>query len=1172
MTTSVFSGSDFKLESVTQIALATIRVRYTNNPEAVNPSGAHDALNPALYTITGALPLVVTVAHTVAGDAQAIDLTLSAPLIAGTWLLSCGGIQMVSTRPLQSPTAMAFYAIYMVGTATVANGALSDTSATVIRKHLNPYFKGLIWNALIAALAVSDDINWDNARLAFNQLFKSSASGIYLDRKCADDGLTRPPNIGMPDDLYRQYAIKTTTSKLTQESLLEVLEVFYGSDALRAYAETELTSPFALVDRDTLDLLLDERQVVTVQFTDKDFVLTSAASAREVAAAITRGCARMGSNAFALAVVDSTTGLDKVRIYSASLGLGSAVRVTGGTAQGAFEFPLALHVATAAITIADAYSWTAALDPDGDNTTFTMTTAFPCKMDLSLVQTGDWVMIDATGSGMPAGIYNVLDCTVYYAGANIVQSFQVEGNALISLGLSTKTATQVSARGYRFYRPLKQTIQRGDSRTVVVSQTVSGITDIIIPATTQAVGRTQYTAAYMSCPDPLVVTAMRRVGSTVTVTAANTLTVGSQILVEDASSTRAAAVIYIPAGPFPKTRCSVNSLWSSIDPQSLESTYGSTVTYLPDGDVIRVGGIATVAGISATDTEIFRVAFPIPGTDGENSYAYQWVAGPSLNVGRGFHASVPLASGNLVSIGGYLVAGASELDSIETFDPIAYTWTTSGATLATARSWVEACMLADDTILVVGGFSGAASLASCEIFDPAADTVGAGPTMMEARTNHAICVLADGRVLITGGRVVAAGGSTIATITLNATDTISYTCEVYEPLTGHIHQVGSMAYARMGHELVLLNDGRVLCVGGWGYIAGHADSRIAIRAMEIFDPGTNRWSVAGNLTTGRVYPVAKLLPTCNKVVVACGMDSAEVPITLDHSEYVDGTTLKVSVVHNPFTYSVLGGLPINLKNSAAVMPNDRLFFCSGVQIGGVNPESAMFVHGDDLNSTGGLGGVFRVASANPASFTYLTPNAAHYTVGSVTNVRITPVAAVAGHVGPYVFEPDAGAAITAVSTVTSTALAVGHQYGTLDVGSTAGFPDAEGWICLGFGTSVATWPIRYLGVYSATALIVDYSYVMPRSIPAGASCILLAQKGPWVPAAPESVGAFYLTASFAGRTAAIAGIEASRAAGFEVNVTTLYPGDKGLGNAGYGSTGNKISDRVGIWGDDTWVL
>lgn len=168
--------------------------------------------------------------------------------------------------------------------------------------------------------------------------------------------------------------------------------------------------------------------------------------------------------------------------------------------------------------------------------------------------------------------------------------------------------------------------------------------------------------------------------------------------------------------------------------------------------------------------------------------------------------------------------------------------------------------------------------------------------------------------------------------------------------------------------------------------------------------------------------------------------------------------------------------------------------------------------------------------------------------------------------GPYIFDPDAGFGITSTSTTTAVHLDRGQQYKSLPVADASQFPDQDGYIVLAFGRSIQVGPVRYLGRLSATELMLDFSFRFTQTLPVGVDVTLLIDRVPFVPAHPESVGSFYLTASTAGRVAAEAAIDAATAAGVNVVKTIEYPGDRGLGNEGRPDSGSpKVNDRVGIW-------
>ena len=72
-------------------------------------------------------------------------------------------------------------------------------------------------------------------------------------------------------------------------------------------------------------------------------------------------------------------------------------------------------------------------------------------------------------------------------------------------------------------------------------------------------------------------------------------------------------------------------------------------------------------------------------------------------------------------------------------------------------------------------------------------------------------------------------------------------------------------YRTIGHTTTLLPNGKVLVVAGWGNTG-------VISSAELYDPATNSWSSAGNISTTRSAHTATLLPN-GKVLVAGGIDS-----------------------------------------------------------------------------------------------------------------------------------------------------------------------------------------------------------------------------------------------------------------------------------------------------------
>ena len=126
--------------------------------------------------------------------------------------------------------------------------------------------------------------------------------------------------------------------------------------------------------------------------------------------------------------------------------------------------------------------------------------------------------------------------------------------------------------------------------------------------------------------------------------------------------------------------------------------------------------------------------------------------------------------------------------------------------------------------------------------------------LAQGRWGHTATLLEDGRVLVVGGQETPSGKLA--------------TAEVYD-LTGTWSSAGSMSEVRgTAHTATLLADGRVLVVG---------DSS----SVEVYDPSSGQWSVTGSMSNERLEHTATLLVD-GRVLIAGGLagrrdlDSAEV--------------------------------------------------------------------------------------------------------------------------------------------------------------------------------------------------------------------------------------------------------------------------------------------------------
>lgn len=655
-----FLGSDFALEQVRQLSVAALRVKYTQYPRALDEDNGDDALNPENYTLVGPQENYVVGAATVDGDRQSIDLYLAAPLDLGTWQLHAENVVEDSSEALMPPTTLPFLVTFTLTEDPLSHGAQNDETENILRKYLNPALKGRGWNSMIAGVSAGDQLNWNNARLAFSQLFLSSATGIYLDRRASDEGIERPKGVNMSDALFRRLALVEKTNKLTQLAVLEVLEVFYGRDTVRAYSDSA-AELFALQDDDDLKILLDERTLVTVSFDRAHFARIGRATAQEVAAVITRSIREQGNQGFAVSMTNPDTDEIFVRIYSGTLGLTSSVRVVGGRGNTQLLFPTSLF---AQVGVSPFATWDIELSPDTQgNLRFTMTAG--TEYDLFQVQEGDLAYIygDEFEPSNTNGTFQIKAVSITYPGP--VQWFEIEN----PLGEEALGVIQVQFEDLMFFRPTRKTIY-DNPRHVIVCENDDHL-DVVIPATTEVVDRGPGLAAYLNGQDALAGVDFELIRSgngvvSIDVDVAHGLQVGDQIFIDGV----------LPTGEVPSTIAGTPSedyVADEADGQtdaSIQSTVSEAHTYegvyqkvlrLPGGELMLVGGQTQVDSVTATriqDVTIFsKVSESVLGNGGRQQ-DYHWqkfgpIMPPSIGAGliqwlKG-DAGVTLVSGNRLS-------------------------------------------------------------------------------------------------------------------------------------------------------------------------------------------------------------------------------------------------------------------------------------------------------------------------------------------------------------------------------------------------------------------------------------------------------------------------------------------------------------------------------------------
>jgi hypothetical protein len=262
-----------------------------------------------------------------------------------------------------------------------------------------------------------------------------------------------------------------------------------------------------------------------------------------------------------------------------------------------------------------------------------------------------------------------------------------------------------------------------------------------------------------------------------------------------------------------------------------------------------------------------------------------WSTAASLGTGREEHTATLLPNGKVLVAGGTDGRG-KVLASAELYDPVRNRWTSAGSMAAT-RIGQTATLLPSGKVLVAGGLVlpfPAPSLASTELYDPATNTWSPAAPMIESRTRHTATLLQDGRVLVVGGLTVTLQDGGLFPSELTS-------AEIYDPKADRWSLTAPMDEHRLGHTATRLPDGRVFVAGG------QSDSGTFLKSTEIYEPTQDRWISAAPMAVSRFGHVATLTADGDLLVAGgLGVEPNALNVALTSAElYNPGTNLWVTV-------------------------------------------------------------------------------------------------------------------------------------------------------------------------------------------------------------------------------------------------------------------------------------
>ena len=210
-----------------------------------------------------------------------------------------------------------------------------------------------------------------------------------------------------------------------------------------------------------------------------------------------------------------------------------------------------------------------------------------------------------------------------------------------------------------------------------------------------------------------------------------------------------------------------------------------------------------------------------------------------------------------------------------------------------------------------------------------------GPKMASGRWLFTATKLADGRILLSGGYTLADEERACKHVVMACSVPETATAEIYDPRTKSFTPTGSMARPMLGHQAVLLRDGRVLILGGPNDDPGTA---------EVYDPATGHFSDLGDMnqdTSGDAGPIFTPAPSdaAQTRALESQLGDQTVTVLADGRVLIAGGQDQIGdssnavTVFDPTTdtFRNLPGMPIPWKDaSASLLPDGRVLFTGGL--------------------------------------------------------------------------------------------------------------------------------------------------------------------------------------------------------------------------------------------------
>jgi Galactose oxidase-like, Early set domain/Glyoxal oxidase N-terminus/Kelch motif len=308
---------------------------------------------------------------------------------------------------------------------------------------------------------------------------------------------------------------------------------------------------------------------------------------------------------------------------------------------------------------------------------------------------------------------------------------------------------------------------------------------------------------------------------------------------------------------------------------------------LPDGRVFIAGGHDPNTGkkqdaIGVVECDIFD---PVART---------WFRTAPMTQKRWYPTNVGLPNGRVLILGGTASPGVSST-TIEEYNPATNTMRTLPSTAnKSVGQYPRLHLLANGKVLMGG------PPATSQLFDPATNRWASVSTMIYGKRSHGAVALLPG-----GMQIVTAGGGA-PTRTAELLD--------MSQATPRWRSTGSLTYARMLSNTVVLPDGQVLIIGG-GAAFKYTQP---VKIPELYNPATGTWTAMAAHQASRMYHATALLLPDGRVLCA-GQDNGSLA---RYGEIFSPPYLfrgaRPTITNSPATVALGGQLQFTSPDAAAL--------------------------------------------------------------------------------------------------------------------------------------------------------------------------------------------------------------------------------------------------------------